>query len=229
MKPVALIPARGGSKRLPRKNILDFLGRPLIAWPISRALESGVFSRVIVSTDDSEIASVALSYGAEVINRPDELAQDRSTVVDVCQHALEQMRLGDNPVDDLCCIYATAALITVSDILESYDTLRLGMYDSVMGVSDYELSPLQALEQVDGAWRMRWPEFKSVQSQFFPDLVCSCGMLYWIKADSLLSGRNFYTDRMGIYRIPRYRVCDINTKEDFQLAETKAKVLWGAI
>lgn len=221
MKPTAVIPARGGSKRLPSKNILPFMGRPLIYWPIQAALESQVFERVAVSTEDEEIAAIARDAGAEVILRPAGLAADNSTVVQVCLHALDA--LGD--VRDLCCIYATAALLEPADLIKSHAIYAQEGYDSVMGVAEYDLSPFQALQQVDGKWRLRWPEFRSIQSQHYPELVCSAGMLYWIQADALRRERSFYTDNMGVFKFPRTRLCDINTMEDFQAAEDRARKL----
>src|SRR5690606_5014107 len=120
MKPVAIIPARGGSKRLPRKNVLPFMGKPLIAWPIQVALESGLFSQVIVSTEDKEIAAVAEEYKATVILRPAHLAMDTSTVVEVCLHAIEHLQSRQSSIEAICCIYATAALIAQQDLKESY-------------------------------------------------------------------------------------------------------------
>lgn len=225
MKPIALIPARGGSKRLPRKNALPFLGRPLIAWPIQAAITANLFSRVIVSTDDPEIASVAKEYGAEVLVRPAEISTDASTVIDVCLHAVDVIRQDTELPEALCCIYATAALLDVNDLLQSYATLESGGFDSVMGVADYELSPFQALSQNGAYWQLRFPEYRSIQSQYYPELVCSAGMMYWIKTSALIEQKTFYTSKMGVQKIPRARLCDINTVEDFQLVEARAALL----
>ncbi len=221
MKPIALIPARGGSKRLPRKNIMPFMGSPLLHWPIRAAIESEVFERVIVSTEDNEIANVAIDSGAEVVMRSAELATDTATVAQTCINALSVL----TGVQDLCCIYATAALLEPSDIVNSYQSYVSKSFDSVMGVAKYDLSPLQALEEIDGRWRLRWPEFRSVQSQNYPLLLCSAGMFYWVKADALLCERSFYTQNMGVFEIPRSRLCDINTLEDFIRVEEVAKQL----
>ena len=221
MKPFALIPARGGSKRLPRKNILPFMGIPLIHWPIRAALNSGVFEQVIVSTDDDEIAEFSKQTGAAVIMRPNEFAVDAATVVEVCAHALGLLP----DVKDLCCIYATAALIELEDLRASFALYKQRRFNSIMGVSRYDLSPLQALEQVDGRWRLKWPELGNSQSQKHPLLLCSAGVFYWIQADILLRERSFYTDNMGVFEIPRSRLCDINTLDDFARAEELAKLL----
>src|SRR5690606_18875062 len=107
---------------------------------------------------------------------------------------------------DVCCIYATAALLTAEDLCNSYaELIENAGYDSIMGVAEYDLSPFQALQQFNGRWKLRWPEFKAVQSQNYPQLYCSCGALYWIRSDSLLSERSFYTNNLGIYVIPRAR------------------------
>jgi N-acylneuraminate cytidylyltransferase len=225
MKPVAVIPARGGSRRLPRKNVLPFRGRPLITWPICAALNSGLFSRVIVSTEDPEIASIATRHGAEVIERPASIATDTSTVVEVCLHALEMLRLEGGIPDMLCCIYATAALLKPDDLVQSHAWLTGDGFDSVMGVAEYDLSPLQALVRKGDHWELLFPEYRSIQSQGYPELVCSAGMMYWIKSRSLIDHGTFYTAKMGIQKIPRSRLCDINTREDFEAVEARSVLL----
>lgn len=225
MKPVAIIPARGGSKRLPRKNVLSFLGRPLIAWPIGAAHASGLFSRVIVSTEDDEIAMVAGRYGAEVIKRPEEIATDTSTVVEVCLHALETLRLNGSLPELICCIYATAALLDPDDLVQSHSLMAGGVLDSVMGVAEYDLSPLQALTRKGDHWELMFPEYRAVQSQLYPEMVCSAGMMYWIRPEALLEQRTFYTRKMGVQKIPRSRLCDIDTQEDLDAVEARAASL----
>lgn len=225
MKPLAIIPARGGSQRLSRKNVRPFLGKPLIAWPIATALASGLFSRVIVSTEDDEIAAIAGAHGAEVLRRPAEIASDSSTVIDVCLHAVDVLRQECGLPDALCCIYATAALLEVTDLLESHAALASGTFDAVMGVAAYELSPLQALCREGEHWQLMFPEYRAVQSQHYPEMLCSAGMMYWIKTSALLEQRTFYTGALGVQKIPLARLCDINTLEDFEWVEARALAL----
>lgn len=222
MKPIAIIPARGGSKRLPRKNIRVLLGRPLLQWPVQAALDSGLFERVVVSTEDPEISEIAREAGAEVLVRPDSIATDTSTVVDVCMHALDTY----SETEDFCCIYATAALLTVKDLLDSHEMYMQQTFDSVMAVAEYDLSPFSALHEVDGKWRMVWPEFGELQSQKRPSVLACAGMLFWMDVQAMRQYRTFYTDNMGVYRVPRSRLCDVDTIEDFVLVEKAAKELY---
>jgi CMP-N-acetylneuraminic acid synthetase len=216
MTVAALIPARGGSKRLPRKNILPLAGRPMIAYPIGAARASGVFDRVFVSTEDPEIAAVAGAEGAEVIARPAAIAEDQATVVQVCLHALEthpEVRL-------LCCLYATAALLRPESIRRARALLDDNPpADFVMGVSEYNYPPVQAMKRDEsGFLSLMWPEWKSVQSQSYPPLVVSNGTLYWARADALRRDASFYGARLRAYLVPQDEVSDINTAADFERA-----------
>lgn len=214
MSTVALIPARGGSKRLPRKNILEVGGLPMLAYPIRAARESGLFSQILVSTEDDEIAAVARQHGAEVIPRPIEIAQDRSTVVQVCLHALEQFP----KVEQLCCVYATAILLRPESLVASHALLEAPPpADFVMGVSEYEHPPVQALKADDqGYLSYMWPEWRGVQSQFQPRLVVSNGSLYWARAEALKAERTFYGARLKGYAVPLSQVADIDTPDDLE-------------
>jgi pseudaminic acid cytidylyltransferase len=212
MTTAALIPARGGSKRLPRKNILDLGGKPMLAYPIEAALACGFFDRVYVSTEDAEIAEVAERHGAVVITRPPEIAADRSTVVQVCLHALEVLP----QVDLLCCIYATAVLLRPESIMAGYQMMcDESETDFVMGISEYEHPPVQALkENKDGYLSYMWPEWRGVQSQFHPRLVVSNGAVYWARRQALLNEQTFYGKRLKGLRIPASQVSDLDTQQD---------------
>ena len=214
MATAALIPARGGSKRLPRKNILDLGGKPMLAYPIEAALATGLFDRVYVSTDDVEIAKIAEVYGAMVIDRPIEIASDQSTVVEVCLHALET----DPEIDLLCCIYATAVLLRPGSIKAGHHLIgNQPETDFVMGVSGFEHSPVQALKKsVDGYLSYMWPDWKGVQSQFHPHLVVSNGSLYWAKREALLNEKTFYGNRLRGVVLDMDEVCDVDTEDDYE-------------
>jgi len=223
---VAIIPARGGSKRLPRKNILPILGKPLIEFPIAAAIKCGLFTSVIVSTEDDEIAQIARSAGSQVIMRPHELCDDRSTVVQVCTHVLNSLEKIDQIPDHFCCIYATAIFLTHDDLRESFDLLKQKPEaDFVMGVSEFNFQPVQALEQENGYLALKWAEYKDVQSQFQPKLVASNGTLYWARSSVFLNIKSFYGNRLKGYNIPQLRVVDIDTKQDFKMAEILARHL----
>ena len=219
MSQIAIIPARGGSKRLPRKNILPVLGRPMLYYPVRAALDSGCFDRVIVSSEDQEVRHAALDAGAQVINRPDHLARDRSTVVQVCAGLLEQFGKEGFRPEWFCCIYATALFITPRDIAAAFEESKKSPgADSVMGVSEFNLQPLQALEKgANNFLKPRWDEYK-LQSQFHPELVASNGTLYWVKTDAFFKTNSFYTDRLVGYKIPWIRAIDLDTPEDYEIA-----------
>lgn len=227
MKAIAIIPARGGSKRLPRKNILPVLDKPMLSYPVKAALESRLFDQVIVSTEDSEIKAVAQKAGAEVFDRPKHLARDRVGVADVCADVLEQFTQEDRCPSFFCCIYATAIFITPEDFNASYHIFNeYPNTEVVMGVSKYNLQPVQALETSDNGWLShKWPEFIGVQSQFQPKLAASNGTLYWSRAASFFKNKTFYPKMLRGYEIPWMRALDIDTKEDYQNVQLFAEQL----
>lgn len=185
---------------------------PLIAHAIGTARDSGLFEHVFVSTEDAEIADVARRYGAEVIERPAEIAQDRSTVVQVCLHALATVP----DIQILCCIYATAVLLKSSTLLSSCEQL-IGdpNADFVMGVSEYEHHPVQALK-ADGQGNLSymWPEWRGIQSQQYPNLVVSNGTFYWARREALIREKTFYGQRLKGFVVPPEQVSDIDTPHD---------------
>ena len=212
MSTVALIPARGGSKRLPRKNILEVGGIPMLAHPILTALASGLFEHVYVSTEDVEIAEIAKKYGAEVIKRPPQIAEDCSTVVQVCLHTL-----GVCPdINLMCCIYPTAVLPTPETLVSAYALLQgEPEADFVMGVSEYEHPPVQALKADDNGYlSYMWPEWRGIQSQFQPNLVVSNGTFYWARRSALIDEKTFYGQWLKGAVVPSDEVSDIDTQED---------------
>jgi len=226
MKTIAIIPARGGSKRLPRKNILPVLGKPIITYPIQTAQKSGLFDEIFVSTEDSEIREIASSTGANVIERPAELAQDRSTVVHVCKHLLDQLSEKHIVPNCFCCIYPTALLINTDDLNNSFKVLHKEPYpDAVMGVSEYNLHPVQALIEKNNFLSPKWLEYIGIQSQFLPELVGSNGTFYWVRTKAFRKEYSFYLDRLKGYLIPKYRAIDIDTEEDFKFAKFIAEHL----
>jgi len=217
MTRVAIIPARGGSKRLPRKNIIPVLGKPALFYPIQAALKTGLFDQVIVSTEDDQIKQVAEESGATVMERPYELAGDRASVVQVCQDVLE--RLGDKGIhpEQFCCIYATAIFITPGDLQKSFLLMEQFSVDSVMGVSKFNLQPVQALKtDEDGCLNPKWPEYNRLQSQGHPKLVASNGTFYWADTITFLTNKTFYTDKLRGYEIPWLRAIDLDTTQDYE-------------
>ena len=214
MATVALIPARGGSKRLPRKNVLDVAGKPMLAYVIETARASGLFDEIHVSTEDRDIAGVAREFGAAVIDRPQSIASDRATVAQVCLHALEALP----SVSIFCCIYATAVLLKPETLRASYALMDAEpKADYVMGVSCYEHPPVQALKADDSGYlTYMWPEWKGVQSQFQPQLVVSNGTFYWARRQPFLTDQTFYGARLRGAVVPEDEVSDIDTEADFK-------------
>ena len=214
---IAIIPARGGSKRLPRKNILPLGGQPMIGYPIKAALDSDLFSEVVVSTEDAEIADIAGGFGAKVVARNAELASDTCGVDEVCLDFLKHIDINVCPA--FCCIYATAALIEPSDLVAGYELLQTTAADTVMSVSHYNYHPVQALQTSDGFLKPMWPEFSHLKSQSYPDLVVSNGTFYWSETEAYLQNRSFYGRRLKPFLLPPEKAVDIDTPEDYERAQ----------
>ncbi len=220
---IAIIPARGGSKRLPRKNIREFLGKPVLAYPLKAALDSKLFESVVISTEDQEIATAAASLGAEVLKRPRMLAGDRASVVEVCLHVLEQLERQQGSPEIFCSIYATAVFLKPDDLRKSVQLLQgNGGGDFVMGVSHYNLQPVQAMVDKAEYLSPMWPEYLGVQSQDQEEMVASNGTLYWARSSAFLREGTFYGKRLRGYLMPRIRSVDLDTPEDLHFAKVLA-------
>jgi len=213
MKCIAIIPARGGSKRLPRKNILPLGGEPLLCRVIKTCLKAGCFDEVVVSTEDDEIASIAEKSGARVHCRPVGLAGDRSTVVDVCLDVLDNIE-----TDLFCCVYATSAMLHHETIIKSFKKfLESKDVNVLLGVSEYQYSPFQALLVDDfGRAELLHPEYHRVQSQFYPKVRVSNGSFCWARQSSFIMEKTFYSKKLATFDVPENQVCDIDTEEDFE-------------
>lgn len=219
LKSIAVIPARGGSKRLPRKNIIDFSGKPIIAYTIEAALQTSLFDRVVVSTEDTEIAEVALRFGAQVSKRPVSLATDASTVVEVCADLLEREKIDGRTYDVLCCLYATAPLRTSKDIKNTLRLLEDDNCDSAMAVTNYHFPPHQALK-IDKSQNLIpvWPDMINMKSQEVPDFLVDNGSAYAIEVAVFKEKKSFLGNHLKGYIMPRIRSVDIDTQEDLDLA-----------
>ena len=217
MKPIAIIPARGGSKRLPRKNILPLNGKPMLAYIIIAAIKSKVFEKVIVSTEDREISTIALKYGAEVFLRDASLAKDSSTVVEVCLDVIKQFK-----IDNFCCLYATSALLSSEVIRASYQKFISESPSVLMGVSCYNYSPVQALkiDKYNNA-ALLLKDFEKIQSQLYPKLRVSNGTFCWAKKKSFMIEETFYSCGLKVFLVPENQVSDINTIEDYVILKKK--------
>lgn len=215
MSALALIPARGGSKRLPRKNILPFAGRPMLAWTVDAALQSGVFARVLVSTDDDEIASVARASGGEVLRRPAEVSSDEATLVDVVHHAFA----GKAAPESFCLLLANCPLRTAEDIRRSAQMYRERRPAALLSVVSYGWTPpfraqLLAGERLQPAFE----DWIRKKSQAYPEVVCPTGAIYWSTPQALARADTLYIPGIEAFHMPWHRGIDIDTPEDLALA-----------
>lgn len=222
MTAIAIIPARGGSKRIPRKNIKTFHGRPMIAYSIRAALDSGLFARVIVSTDDAEIAEVARAYGAEVpFMRPAALADDHAGTVEVIQHAVGFLREQGEVFTYACCLYATAPFVTPADLARGLELLEECPGKAyAFTVTDFASPVQRALRlRADGGVESLYPEFYETRSQDLEPAFHDAGQFYWGRTEAWEQGAPLHAPHSLPVRLPRHRVQDIDTPEDWQRAE----------
>ena len=224
---IAVIPARGGSKRIPRKNIKDFCGKPMIAWSIEAAKSSGLFERVIVSTDDAEIAEVARQCGAEVpFMRPAELSNDFAATTEVIAHATQWALDQGFDVAAVCCIYATAPFVQTDDLKRGWDALNSGNWDYAFTVTDFAAPIFRSFKQTaEGGIEMFFPEHFATRSQDLPIALHDAGQFYWGKPAAWLEGKRIFDKHSKPVLIPRWRVQDIDTLDDWERAEILAPVI----
>lgn len=222
---VAIIPARGSSKRIPDKNIKDFCGKPIIAYSITAALDSGLFDRVIVSTDSQAIADVAIQYGAQVpFIRPVALSNDMVGTVPVVAHALQWLKDQQHPHDHACCIYATAPFVQSSYLRQGLDLIRKTQTHMSFSVTTFAFPILRSLRVNDsGTLEPNWPEYEQYRSQDLPQSYHDAGQFYWYDVKQLLrTNQAPYTGAVPVV-LPRYLVQDIDTLEDWQRAQLMYK------
>ena len=223
---IAIIPARGGSKRIPRKNIKSFCGKPLIAYSIEIAIERQLFDRIIVSTDDQEIAEVAIQYGAEVpFIRPAELADDHTGTGDVVEHAIKTIQESDKQYDYLCTLYATAPLLQKEYLVEGYNKLRSNQAQQAFSVASMPF-PIQRCFKVNenGRCEMFQPEHFLTRSQDLQEAYQDAGQFYWKSLTRPTTDITFGSGSIPII-LPRYLVQDIDTEEDWEQAELMYQLL----
>ena len=225
MKCLAIIPARGGSKRIPHKNIKPFLGRPIIAYSIEAALGTGLFEEVMVSTDDVEIAEIARQEGASVpFLRSTENANDYATLADVLVEVVNAYR--GYEFDLICCLLPTAPLISSEDVRSAYDQLVMSTFDSICPVVAFSYPILRSLSiDEKGNLNMNWPEYRFSRSQDLRPAYHDSGTFYWIKTSSLLKDKKLLSENGTAIVLDEFRVQDIDTDTDWALAEMKYKLL----
>lgn len=219
---IAIIPARGGSKRIPRKNIKLFHGKPMIAYSIEAAIASGCFDKVIVSTDDQEISDVAKQYGAEVpFLRPADIADDYATTMDVMAHAIQWCQHQGWELEAVCCLYATAPFILVEDLQQGYQLLQKDDVQFAFSATSFPFPIQRALKLgKDGSVAMFAPENELVRSQDLEEAYHDAGQFYWGRSEAFLSKLSIFSSHSQVVVLPRKRVQDIDTNEDWELAES---------
>ncbi|TBR37474.1 pseudaminic acid cytidylyltransferase [Marinomonas agarivorans] len=224
---IAIIPARGGSKRIPRKNIKLFHGKPMIAYSILAAKESGCFDRILVSTDDEEIAAIAREWGAETpFIRPKNIADDFATTMDVMKHAVDWCVDQQWPVQNVCCIYATAPFLLSRSLQEGLSILAqplsqtAAIVDYVFSATTFPFPIQRALSvQSNGFVSMFSPEHMNTRSQDLPEAIHDAGQFYWGTLAAYQQEKPFFTSNSKPVLLPRKRVQDIDTPEDWEFAE----------
>lgn len=217
---LAVIPARGGSKRIPRKNVKLFAGKPMIVHAIHTARESGVFDHILVSTDDAEIAAVAREAGAEVpFMRPAHLADDHTATSPVMVHAIEQALQAGWPVTHVCCIYPGVPLLAAEDLRAALRLLEEGVADFVFPVLRFESAVQRAmLRGADGRMQPMYPEFTATRTQDLQPAYHDAGQFYWATTEAWQSGRSAHAGGRGLV-VPPERAVDIDNPEDWARAE----------
>lgn len=231
MSSVAIITARGGSKRIPRKNIRPFRGRPMIAWSIEAALKANTFTEVMVSTDDDEIAEIARSCGAKVpFMRSPATSDDFAGTVDVLVEVLEEYRKRGTRFDLGCCLYPTAPLVTPADLLRGRELLEKGRFDAVMPVAAFSYPIWRSLKRDEsGRISLNFPENLNRRSQDLPPAYHDAGQWYWFRTESLLRDRVIIGQNTGSVLLSELQVQDIDNEDDWALAEMKHRRLYGDV
>ena len=224
---VAIIPARGSSKRIPRKNIKSFLGKPVIAYSIEIAIKSGLFDKVIVSTDDDEIAKIAREYGAEVpFIRPSELSDDFTGTHKVVGHAVEWLINSGIKVDFACCIYATAPLIQQEDLKKAFLLIEKERWKTVFAATEFSYPIFRSFQYAqDRGLKMFFPENYSSRSQDLPVAMHDAGQFYWANAKTWIQPPEVYNLNSTVILLPNWRVQDIDTLDDWRRAEMIYEIL----
>lgn len=226
MSCIAIIPARGGSKRIPRKNIKDFCGKPIIAYSIEAALKSELFEEVMVSTDDNEIAAIAKEYGASVpFLRSAETANDYAILKDVLIEVLFEYKKNGKSFNEICCILPTAPLVESTDIIKAYEIIERERCISVIPVVQYSYTIFRSLKIENGILVMNWPENYSKRSQDLPQAYHDAGLFYWYSRKYFEEKIAGFGENAFPYILDEEKVQDIDTLDDWKMAEIKYKLI----
>ena len=226
MSNLCIIPARGGSKRIPRKNIKPFLGKPIIAYSIEAALNSKLFDEVMVSTDDLEIAALAKKYGASVpFVRSDKTANDFATTFDVIYEVLQEYELLNKKFDLSCCIYPCAPFVTKEKLAKGFELLKENNYDCVFPIIPFSFPIQRALIENKGKVSFFYPEFSLSRSQDLEKSYHDAGQFYWLNTEICMEKKKILTDNSGSIVLTELEGQDIDNEIDWKLAELKYEIL----
>lgn len=227
MENVAIIPARGGSKRIPRKNIKLFFNKPIISYSIEAAKKSELFNKIIVSTDDEEIAEIAIRCGAEVpFLRSSKNADDFSSTASVIQEVLSNLSILSLNFENGCCIYPTSPLINIEKLTLGYNELINKQRDVVFPVLKFSYPIWRGLEFVnDGLIKMIWPKYENFRSQDLNEAFHDAGQWYWFRTHRFIREQTFFTKNTGSIILSEFEAQDIDNLEDWFIAEQKYKLI----
>ena len=224
MSNLCIIPARGGSKRIPRKNIKLFLGKPIISYCIQAALETNLFDEVMVSTDDDEIKKIAIEFGAKVpFLRTNKNSNDFSTISDVLIEVIQKYKESGKFFENICCILPTAALIIPVKIIESFSKIINSNYKTVVPVIKFAYPIQRSLGLEKGALRMREIQHLRTRSQDLKDYYHDSGQFYWINTEYFLKEKEIFTDKTTSFELKEYEAQDVDTIDDWKMLEIKYK------
>lgn len=209
-----IVPARGGSKRLPRKNVLELAGRPILDYTLEAAMDSQVTTRVILSTDDDEIASIGESAGVEIHWRTPDLCTDAARMQHVCRAVVDDQFEQGKDLEGFCCLVPTAPLRLAEDIRGAWSLFTSDDVDFVMGAAEFHYTPWQAMEEQGGYAQLLWPEYRDTKSQAMPPTFADNGSMYWAKIKAFVEEDTFFGRRLKPYHMPKHRSVDLDTVDD---------------
>jgi len=222
MSNLCIIPARGGSKRIPRKNIKDFKGKPMIAWAIETAIKSNLFDEIMVSTEDAEIAEISQKHGAKVpFLRSKKNSDDISGTEDVLIEVLNQYKFMGKLFDHVCCIYPTTPLMTPERLFEAKVKLIDGNFDTVFAVLKYSHPVQRSLKNHHGKIKIVWPEYIDYRTQDLEAYYHDSGQYYWFKTDRFLERKVLFTENTSFIELTEFEAQDIDNFEDWEMAILK--------
>ncbi len=226
MKSIAIITARGGSKRIPRKNIKDFLGKPIIAYSIEAALQSGVFDEVMVSTDDKDIADIARKYGAKVpFMRSEATSNDHATTADVICEVLEVYKENGQEFENACCIYPTAPFVTAARLKEAMERFSASGKDALVPVVRFSFPPQRGLVIEEDELKFMYPQFALTRSQDLQPMFHDAGQFYMFRVDAFEREKKMFMEKTLPFELSEVEVQDIDNETDWIIAEEKYRRL----